>query len=132
MSLSLFSSVGLQAETGRRTTKTAWRRHRPVQVPMSRLRVRSYLTKSFSQSAHPGTSRPRGTGISPLSPLERFRAGLEEPTDLSKRDGYGYYPGTIGQRMAAGPDDDFIIVRKLGWGGTSNVWLARHEPHRSK
>jgi serine/threonine-protein kinase SRPK3 len=39
--------------------------------------------------------------------------------------GYGYYPLTLGERLH---NDKYEVVRKLGWGGVSSVWLAKiHE-----
>lgn len=46
----------------------------------------------------------------------------EEPLVLSPEQGFGYYPITLGQYFWEGK---LQIVRKLGWAGNSNVWLAR-------
>ncbi|KAG1814958.1 kinase-like domain-containing protein [Suillus variegatus] len=46
----------------------------------------------------------------------------EEPLVLSPEQGFGYYPITLGQCCGEGK---LQIVRKLGWAGNSNVWLAR-------
>jgi hypothetical protein len=46
----------------------------------------------------------------------------EEPHTLGTRDKYGYLPLTLGQTIHRGK---LVIVRKLGWGGTGTVWLAR-------
>jgi serine/threonine-protein kinase SRPK3 len=46
----------------------------------------------------------------------------EEPLVLSPEQGFGYYPMTLGQHFGEGKLE---IVRKLGWAGNSNVWLAR-------
>jgi serine/threonine-protein kinase SRPK3 len=46
----------------------------------------------------------------------------EEPHMLSPQLGYGYYPLMLGQRLH---EDKYEIVRKLGWGGYSSVWLAK-------
>src|ERR1700722_1555281 len=45
----------------------------------------------------------------------------EEPHMLAPELGYGYYPLTLRERMAG---DKYEIVRKLGWGQNSSVWLA--------
>ena len=49
----------------------------------------------------------------------------EEPHMLSPEQGYGFFPLTLGQTLRGGKLE---IVRKLGWGLNSSVWLARvHE-----
>ena len=45
----------------------------------------------------------------------------EEPHMLVPELGYGYYPLTLRERIAG---DKYEIVRKLGWGQNSSVWLA--------
>lgn len=44
----------------------------------------------------------------------------------------GYHPVHIGDRL--GPDDRYLIQKKLGWGGEATVWLAHDslldEPRR--
>jgi serine/threonine-protein kinase SRPK3 len=45
----------------------------------------------------------------------------EEPHMLAPELGYGYYPLTLGERMC---EEKYEIVRKLGWGQNSSVWLA--------
>lgn len=46
----------------------------------------------------------------------------EEPLVLPKNEGYGYFPISIGQTPLAGR---YSILRKLGWGMGSTVWLSR-------
>lgn len=46
----------------------------------------------------------------------------EEPLVLPKTDGYGYFPISIGQTLL---DGRYNILRKLGWGMGSTVWLSR-------
>src|SRR5882762_2394902 len=46
----------------------------------------------------------------------------EEPHMLSPKQGFGYYPITLGQKLGK---CKLEIVRKLGWAGYSSIWLAR-------
>lgn len=46
----------------------------------------------------------------------------EEPVDLPANQNGGFYPATLGNKLNA----TCTIVRKLGWGQHSSVWLARH------
>ncbi|KAI0265562.1 kinase-like domain-containing protein [Gloeopeniophorella convolvens] len=46
----------------------------------------------------------------------------EEPHMVSLYRGFGYFPLKIGQRLNK---DKYEIVRKLGWGEFSSVWLAK-------
>jgi hypothetical protein len=45
----------------------------------------------------------------------------EEPHMLSPKQGFGYYPIILGQKLGKGKLE---IMRKLGWAGHSSVWLA--------
>ena len=45
----------------------------------------------------------------------------EEPLDLPPSEGGGYYPATIHQKLN---DGRFEVVRKLGYGPRSSVWLV--------
>lgn len=51
----------------------------------------------------------------------------EEPFMLSVEYGpFGYFPMALGQKLPlpTTPEHDYKIVRKLGWGRNSSVWLA--------
>jgi serine/threonine-protein kinase SRPK3 len=45
----------------------------------------------------------------------------EEPLDLPSAEGGGYYPALIGQKLNG---DQYEVVRKLGYGPRSSVWLV--------
>jgi serine/threonine-protein kinase SRPK3 len=47
----------------------------------------------------------------------------EEPLDLPVDQSGGFYPATLGTRL----NSRYTIVRKLGWGQHSSVWLAKDE-----
>jgi serine/threonine-protein kinase SRPK3 len=47
----------------------------------------------------------------------------EEPLDLPVDQRGGFYPATPGNKL----NSTYTIVRKLGWGQHSSVWLAKHE-----
>ncbi|OJT04246.1 Serine/threonine-protein kinase SRPK [Trametes pubescens] len=46
----------------------------------------------------------------------------EEPHMLMHEDALGYMPVQLGAKLARGA---YVVVRKLGWGTNSSVWLAR-------
>lgn len=87
------------------------------------LRFRRYLTRTT-------TDKSVATKLVPVpssSPAERFSAGLEEPTTISAAEGYGYYPAKLGQVLGhREKPNQYVILRKLGWGASSNVWLAHN------
>jgi serine/threonine-protein kinase SRPK3 len=47
----------------------------------------------------------------------------EEPLDLPADRKGGFYPATLGSKL----NSRYTIVRKLGWGQHSSVWLAKDE-----
>ena len=47
----------------------------------------------------------------------------EEPLDLPIDQRGGFYPATLGNKL----NSRYTIVRKLGWGQHSSVWLAKYE-----
>ena len=53
----------------------------------------------------------------------------EEDFALSADEGGGFYPMRLGETFDNGR---FVIMRKLGWGGFSSVWLARDHKYVSK
>lgn len=46
----------------------------------------------------------------------------EEDLTSTAAEGGGFYPLRLGETL---DDERFVIIRKLGWGGYSTVWLAR-------
>ncbi|KAJ3524648.1 hypothetical protein NMY22_g10909 [Coprinellus aureogranulatus] len=57
----------------------------------------------------------------PRSNPHRMDSYPEEPLNLSKEDGFGYFPADISQVLNHGK---YTIARKLGWGARSSTWLA--------
>ncbi|KAI8460312.1 SR protein kinase, partial [Phakopsora pachyrhizi] len=57
--------------------------------------------------------------LSEASYESTFTDEEEKPSDYEKG---GYHPVTIGETFSSGR---YVIVRKLGWGHFSTVWLAR-------
>jgi serine/threonine protein kinase len=51
------------------------------------------------------------------------RRSLEENPE--KYSSGGYHPITLGTKL----NDKYIVLRKLGWGGFSTVWLAKDETY---
>ncbi|KAG8956454.1 hypothetical protein FRC03_010832 [Tulasnella sp. 419] len=86
--------------------------------PSSRPRFRPLVKKTFSAVK---TGLKQHICFGAPNKRETFECD-EEPIVLSGADGYGYFPATLGQRL---DNDRFEIVRKLGWGQFSSVWLAR-------
>jgi hypothetical protein len=87
------------------------------------------MFKQLLSKIQPGNKNDRHSGPSTTVVL-RDEAGSEvskidcheEPNVLGLSDGYGYFPLTLGQSVHEGKLE---IVRKLGWGQNSTVWLAR-------
>ena len=48
----------------------------------------------------------------------------EEDLRVAGKDNVGYFPSWLGQCFLGGK---YVIVRKLGWGQYSSVWLARDQ-----
>lgn len=57
------------------------------------------------------------------NPSTRFLSQWpEESLDLPADQNGGFYPATLGNKL----NSTYTIVRKLGWGQHSSVWLAKH------
>lgn len=74
------------------------------------------------------------TAPNPLATNQRITVGpdgepvmevtfAEEPLGMPASAGYGYADIEFG--AVIGPDNRYIIIRKLGWGGSSSTWLGR-------
>ena len=50
-----------------------------------------------------------------------------EPLGISAEQGFGFPQLEFNQ--AIGPDGRYIILRKLGWGSTASIWLARDKTY---
>ncbi|KAI0315034.1 kinase-like domain-containing protein [Amylostereum chailletii] len=50
---------------------------------------------------------------------------VEEPLGMPANEGYGWPQLEFGE--AVGPDNRYIVCRKLGWGMCSSTWLARDQ-----
>jgi hypothetical protein len=48
---------------------------------------------------------------------------VEEPLGMPVSEGYGLPRFEFGEKL--GPENRYTIIRKLGWGMTSSIWLAR-------
>ncbi|KAG1782670.1 kinase-like domain-containing protein [Suillus placidus] len=79
-------------------------------------------------SKYTGTGRHDGKEQRRSSTHEAASDG-EEPLSLLAKEGYGYYPcAVVGHRL-----NRYEIVRKLGWAGSSSVWLCidTAAPHKT-
>jgi hypothetical protein len=47
---------------------------------------------------------------------------IEEPLGIPAADGHGYAQFDFGQTI--GPENRYKVVRKLGWGMYSSIWMA--------
>lgn len=78
----------------------------------------------------PPTFAPRIVGYRSMASSHNSRASSagsvsgfpEEDLREGGRDNPGYYPARLGQPLGQGR---YIVVRKLGWGQFSSVWLAK-------
>ncbi|EIW52769.1 kinase-like protein [Trametes versicolor FP-101664 SS1] len=89
---------------------------RPASTPPASAFSRSHAPLPTGSNAHPPTT------LDPSLDLRRI-AFHEEPYTLSPLEGpYGYFPMRLGQKLRRGTCE---IVRKLGYGTNSSVWLAK-------
>lgn len=57
--------------------------------------------------------------------VEEVDQFLEEPCGLTAEQGFGYAQPQIGEHVGIGRTYDHEILRKVGWGMYSSVWLAK-------
>jgi serine/threonine-protein kinase SRPK3 len=72
-----------------------------------------------SHASHPSTTASAATS---LSASHNTSVMTEDEEDLEDYRPGGYHPVSIGDDFNGGR---YVIVRKLGWGHFSTVWLAR-------
>ncbi|BGP42039.1 hypothetical protein JCM10449v2_006041 [Rhodotorula kratochvilovae] len=80
------------------------------------------------QGGHQGSlgqpgSLPPGTQPSSATSISFESVCTDEEEKLSDYEPGGYHPVRVGD--VYGPKDRYVVVRKLGWGHFSTVWLAR-------
>ncbi|KAG0703062.1 hypothetical protein DFH29DRAFT_464677 [Suillus ampliporus] len=84
-----------------------------------------------ASSASPNHVKP-DVSIDPDGKI-KYRVGsqtfIEEPLGLPANDGHGWPQLEFNE--AAGPDDRYVIGRKLGRGTTSSTWLAHDKVNNS-
>lgn len=72
----------------------------------------------LSHVSHPSTTASAATSLS----ASHTSVMTEDEEDLEDYRPGGYHPVSIGDDFSSGR---YVIVRKLGWGHFSTVWLAR-------
>ncbi len=61
--------------------------------------------------------------VGPDGVVHRTLTFVEEPLGMSAEEGYGWPQLEFNQVI--GPENRYVICRKLGWGMSSSTWLAR-------
>jgi hypothetical protein len=74
---------------------------------------------------HTQASRPSNKHLS--ANVEGNLKFIEEPLEVSMDEGHGFLRIEFGDTM--GPDHRYRVVRKLGWGMNSSVWMAFDEQY---
>lgn len=96
----------------------SWLR-RPRYPPTIRSRPYAYEPPSKATSSiKAGAESDLGTEEKPVQ-----LTFIEEPLGIGKEHGCGFLQAEFGDRI--GPEGRYELVRKLGWGSSASVWLAR-------
>ncbi|EPE37035.1 Protein kinase-like (PK-like) [Glarea lozoyensis ATCC 20868] len=85
----------------------------------------SNMASSNQASAGPGASNSKTMNRSPSSSSSTREDAAETTADEEDSEDYckgGYHPVTVGEQFK---DGKYTVVRKLGWGHFSTVWLSR-------
>ena len=80
---------------------------------------RPFLAITYSTVLFPASSTKQFSEDAPAVAIE-FK---KEPMGLPSSKGFGYLDVNIGDEF--GPDGCYVVLRKLGYGMYSTVWLAR-------
>ncbi|GAA6046180.1 hypothetical protein NBRC10513_002174 [Rhodotorula toruloides] len=80
-------------------------------------------TGGHAASQGGGGQIPIGAQASSATSVSFESVFTDEEEKLSDYEAGGYHPVRIGD--VYGPNDRYVVVRKLGWGHFSTVWLAR-------
>jgi hypothetical protein len=73
-------------------------------------------------STHPPTHTPSKTSSTSSPPSQEWAANQESLEDYGHG---GYRPVAVGDVLGS----HYCVLRKLGWGVYSTVWLVQHERH---
>ncbi|KAF8644875.1 hypothetical protein AX16_008221 [Volvariella volvacea WC 439] len=84
---------------------------------------RPLLRSLLPPCLNPGPSRPILHHTRLLSASAPARIGGQEPLGLPAKGGYGW--PNFQFEEALGPDERYVVKRKLTWGDESSIWLAR-------
>jgi hypothetical protein len=88
-------------------------------VPSVHLQNRPLPAMAHSKTSIPAPITEQSSEDTPTVTLD-FK---EEPIGLPPSNGFGFLDVNIGDEL--GPDGCYVVLRKLGYGVYSNVWLAR-------
>ncbi|GAA5859451.1 hypothetical protein JCM8547_006830 [Rhodosporidiobolus lusitaniae] len=95
----------------------------PVPLPISSNSHPHPASQHNSQQSQ-GSQLPPGAQASASTSISYESVFTDEEEKLSDYEAGGYHPVRIGDIY--GPNDRYVIVRKLGWGHFSTVWVNKH------